>query len=147
MIVGPYLAEVLQCWPSRGRLGRELAHQSSGVAGRRALRQSSPIFLEASERTRHLGACRPQNAVVLVALVLAALVLAAGLTGRYGMTGAVTLAAISLAWLVVNGPMEGPVLLVVTRGHGLTGGDLAGLAGLGLAMFQGTRAHRARLTT
>jgi hypothetical protein len=84
---------------------------------------------------------------VVAAVVLAGLVLAAGLSGRYGMAGAVMLAAISVAWLVLNGPMEGPVLVVVARGHGLTGGDLAGLTGLGLAMFQGTRAHRARQTT
>jgi len=79
---------------------------------------------------------------VLAALVLAALVLAAGLTGRYGEAGAVTLAAISLAWLVVNGPMEGPVLLVVSPGHGLTGGDFAGIAGLSLAVVHGARASR-----
>ena len=82
---------------------------------------------------------------MLAALVLVALVLAAGLCARFGMPGVLTLAAVSIIWLVVNKPMEGPVLLVVVRGHGLTGGDLAGLAGLGLAAFRGARARRERL--
>jgi hypothetical protein len=86
-----------------------------------------------------------QDATVLAALVLVALVLAAGLSARFGMPGALTLAAMSILWLVVNKPMEGPVLVVVVRGHGLTGGDLAGLAGLGLAMFLGARARREHL--
>jgi hypothetical protein len=73
---------------------------------------------------------------VVAAVVLAGLVLAAGLSARYGMVGAVTLAAVSVAWLLVNGPMEGPILLTIARGHGLTGGDLAGLAGLALAAVQ-----------
>ena len=81
---------------------------------------------------------------MVAAVVLAGLVLAAGLSGRFGMTGAVSLAAMSLLWLVVNGPMEGPVLVVLTAGHGLTGGDLAGLVGLGLAAFQGAQARRER---
>ena len=57
------------------------------------------------------------------------------------------LAAISVVWFVVNGPMEGPVLIVVTAHHGLTGGDLAGLVGLGLAAFEGARARRERERT
>jgi hypothetical protein len=36
--------------------------------------------------------------------------------------------------------MEGVVILRLSRDHGLTGGDLAGAAGLALA---GVRAHRA----
>jgi hypothetical protein len=73
---------------------------------------------------------------VLAALVLAALVLVAGMSGPYGRRGAAALAVLSVLWLLVNSPMEGPVLLVVTRGHGVTGGDLAGLAGLGLAVWR-----------
>jgi hypothetical protein len=73
---------------------------------------------------------------VLAALALAALVLAAGMSGSYGRRGAVALALLSVLWFVVNGPMEGPTLLVVTRAHGLTAADLAGLAGLGLAGWQ-----------
>ena len=81
---------------------------------------------------------------MLAALVLAALVLTAGFASRFGMAGAVTLAAMSVLWLLVNGPMEGPILLTLTAGNGITGGDLAGLAGLGLAAFQGLRARQDR---
>jgi hypothetical protein len=47
-----------------------------------------------------------------------------------------------MLWLVVNGPMEGVVLLKVTRHHGLTGGDLAGIAGLALAAGRAYRSTR-----
>jgi hypothetical protein len=73
---------------------------------------------------------------VLAALVLAALVLAAGLSSSFGIGGALALAAISVLWLVVNGPMEGPILVGLSATHGITGGDLAGIAGLGLAGSQ-----------
>lgn len=81
---------------------------------------------------------------MVAALVLVALVLAAALSGRFGVRGALVLAGVSVLWFVVNGPMEGPVLVVVARGHGLTGGDLAGLTGLALAALQGARVRRER---
>jgi hypothetical protein len=84
---------------------------------------------------------------VVAALVLAGLVLTAGLSGRFGMAGAVALAGMSVLWLVVNGPMEGPTLVVLTRGHGITGGDLAGLAGLGLAAYRFASLRRSRAAT
>ncbi len=70
---------------------------------------------------------------MLAALVLAALLLTAGIGGAFRLPGVAVLAALSLLWLVVIGPMEGPVLLSLTRSHGLTGADLTGLVGLGLA--------------
>jgi hypothetical protein len=81
---------------------------------------------------------------VVAAVVLAGLVLAAGLSGRFGVVGAVALAATSVLWLLVNGPMEGPILVDLSPSHGITGGDLAGVVGLGLAAAQGTRAYRQR---
>jgi len=72
---------------------------------------------------------------MLPALVLAALVLAAGTLGRTGRAGAVLLGALSLVWLLVNNPVEGVILLTVTPSRGLTGADLAGLVGLGLAAW------------
>jgi hypothetical protein len=79
---------------------------------------------------------------MLAAVVLAGLVLLAGVSGRFGLRGAVLLAVVSMLWLVVNGPMEGVVLLKVTRHHGLTGGDLAGIAGLALAAVRAYRSTR-----
>jgi hypothetical protein len=81
---------------------------------------------------------------VLAAVVLVALVLVAGLTPRAGLRGALLLTLVAVAWLGVNHPMEGPTLLVVTHNHGLTGGDLAGFAGIGLAAVRAAQAVRAR---
>ena len=73
---------------------------------------------------------------MVAAVVLAGLVMSAGLSGMTGARGVAFLAALSLLWLLVNGPMEGPVLVEVTPGRGLTGADLAGLTGLALAAYR-----------
>ena len=82
---------------------------------------------------------------MVAAIVLAGLVLTAGLPGLFGSRGAVVLAALSLLWLVVNGPMEGPVLLTFSPGRGLTGADLAGFAGLAIAAYRFTALRRSRV--
>ena len=79
---------------------------------------------------------------MLAAVVLVALVLVAALSGPYGARGALALAAVSVLWFFVNGPMEGLILIRFTRANGLTGGDLAGLAGLGLAGYRLYRMRR-----
>ena len=81
---------------------------------------------------------------MFAAVVLALLVLVAGVGHRAGAAGAVLVAAVSVLWLVVNGPMEGEILLEVTPQDGLTGADLAGLTGLGLAAIQLSQVMRAR---
>lgn len=67
------------------------------------------------------------------ALVLALLVLGAALAPLYGRPAAAFLAAASLAWLVVDQPMEGEILWVVLPTHALTAGDFGGLTGLVVA--------------
>ncbi len=67
--------------------------------------------------------------VVLVALVLAVLQGLGTATGELGLrSGTVRQVAqivvLSLAWLLCNSPVEGRVLLVIGRGHGITTGDL-----------------------
>ena len=51
---------------------------------------------------------------------------------------------VSLVWPFVNRPMEGPVLLVVGQGHGLTVSDLLAPAGvlLSVVVLRGWRRHR-----
>ena len=71
---------------------------------------------------------------MLAGLVLVLLVVSAGLAGWVGRPGVVALALTSVLWLVVNQPVEGEVLLRVSTGHGLTSADLAGLAGLVMAV-------------
>lgn len=70
---------------------------------------------------------------LVAAGVLVGLVLLAAERRRLGPWGAPALALWSLLWLLVNSPMEGVTFFSVSASHGLTGGDLAGLAGLGLA--------------
>ena len=77
------------------------------------------------------------------AVVLAGLVLCAGFSRELGRGGAALLAAVSVLWLILNGPVEGVVLIEFSAGHGLTGADLAGVAGLSLAACRGF-ADRAR---
>jgi hypothetical protein len=73
---------------------------------------------------------------MLAAVVLCALVVVAGLGERWGRGGAAALAGVSLLWLLVNAPMEGVVFFTVSDTRGLTGADLAGFAGLGLAVWR-----------
>jgi hypothetical protein len=72
---------------------------------------------------------------MLAGLVLAGLVATGVVAGRFGRPGAVALAAVSVLWLLVNKPMEGRVLVTVNETHGLTEGDLAGVAGVLLAIL------------
>jgi hypothetical protein len=81
---------------------------------------------------------------VLVGLVLVALVVLAAVSERTGLWGVMALAAVSVAWLLVNGPAEGPVLWAVSEDHGLTATDLAGLAGLGIAAWRARQLMRRR---
>ena len=70
---------------------------------------------------------------MVASLVLICLVLSAGLSRELGGWGPVLLAGLSVVWLVVNGSMEGVVLVSLSAEHGVTGADLTGVAGLGLA--------------
>jgi uncharacterized membrane protein HdeD (DUF308 family) len=72
---------------------------------------------------------------MLAGLTLAALLLAGALAGRFGRPAAPALGALSVLWLLANGPMEGSVLLRVSPGHGLTAADLAGVVGILLALI------------
>jgi hypothetical protein len=78
------------------------------------------------------------------AVVLVALVFLAGVSAETGLLGAVGLAVVSVAWLVVNKAVEDPILFVVAPGRGLTTSDLAGITGLGLAVWRGYQARRHR---
>ena len=69
--------------------------------------------------------------VLLVALLACA---AATVRGRRGW--AMALVPLSLAWVLFNGPLEGPTLLVVASTHGVTASDLISVACLGLAAWR-----------
>jgi hypothetical protein len=82
---------------------------------------------------------------MVAALVLAGLVLSAGVNHDLGGWGPALLAVLSVWWLVVNGPVEGVVLVQVSEGHGITGADLAGVAGLAVAVLRGAVMLRQRV--
>lgn len=73
-------------------------------------------------------------------LILVSLVVAAGTADRTGRAGALTLAALSVLWLVVSDGLEGPVVWRITADNGLTATDFVGFAGLGLAAWRWRRA-------
>jgi hypothetical protein len=79
---------------------------------------------------------------MLPGLVLVAVIVLAAVSSRTGLGGAVVLAAVSVLWLLVNGSAEGSVLWSFSRDHGLTETDLAGIAGLGVAVWRGAQAFR-----
>lgn len=79
---------------------------------------------------------------VVAGIVLGLLVLSAGTSDRTGRFGALVLLALSIVWLRVNTEMEGAVLYVFEEGRGLTAADLAGFAGILIALWRlvtGTR--------
>lgn len=55
---------------------------------------------------------------------------------------AVCLAALALAWLFGNGPLEGRILWTFTQQHGLTVSDLLSAAGLAIAALTWRRSNR-----
>ncbi|MCM0621848.1 hypothetical protein [Nocardioides bruguierae] len=78
------------------------------------------------------------------ALVLVMLLLSITAMPYAQWAGVVAVAFFSGLWILANGPMEGAVLLVVAPTHGLTAGDLVGLAGLAIAGGRGWVLWRAR---
>jgi 4-hydroxybenzoate polyprenyltransferase len=85
-------------------------------------------------------------AVVVLVLLLAAMV-GAAVTGSLACAGLVLL--LSAAWVLVNKPIEGMVLVPITKENGITSSDLLSVLGLGVAllavaMHRSRRAGRAR---
>ena len=64
--------------------------------------------------------------VVLVGLLLATL----RARGRPRRAAALLLLPASAAWVLFNGPIEGPILLTLTANHGLTVSDLLAVVGV-----------------
>ncbi len=67
--------------------------------------------------------------VLLVVLVVLLLVALRG-GGRAREVAAVLLVPVSVAWVLFNGPLEGPVLLTLSQTHGVTVSDLLAVVGV-----------------
>jgi hypothetical protein len=70
----------------------------------------------------------------IVLLVLVVLLLVTVLSIRGTRWWAVALILLSLSWLVINKPLEGPILLYINRWHGLTLADLVSFVGIAVAI-------------
>ena len=82
-------------------------------------------------------------AALLLATISAFLVLIGATTTRVpAARSALQLIALSAAWLLVNSPVEGRVLLEVVPRHGFTQADLGAVLPLALAVAQGALALR-----
>jgi hypothetical protein len=85
--------------------------------------------------------------MLLAVLVLLALVGCAVLCWRDTPVWPVVLIVLCGLWLLVNKPLEGPVLLVLSRDHGITVSDLLAAGGVILAavlLYRRTLRQRAR---
>ncbi|ROP42844.1 hypothetical protein [Pseudokineococcus lusitanus] len=82
--------------------------------------------------------------MLVIGVVLAALLVATGVALlRPGPLAVVAVVAAGVAWWLVNGPVEGAVLHVVTPTHGLTVADLLVPPLVGLAVLAAVRRRRA----
>jgi hypothetical protein len=86
-------------------------------------------FLWPAKRAVHLANTHPKVALLVLAL-LAVTAVGATLGSR---VAALSLVVLSVAWLLVNGPFEGPTLVVLSWSHGITAADLISVAGVSLA--------------
>ena len=76
--------------------------------------------------------------VVLVGLILAAL----RARGRRQRVAAVLLLPVAAAWVLFNGPIEGPILLTLSTDHGLTVSDLLAVVAVLVAVAVLVRRRR-----
>jgi hypothetical protein len=84
------------------------------------------------QRMRHLASQAPG----LPLMILALLIFFAIRTVRGDRWSAIILLPLSLAWLLFNGPIEGPTLLVISYSHGVTLSDLLSVACVGLSAWR-----------
>ena len=82
--------------------------------------------------------------MIVALLVLLALAGAALLCRRDSPAWPVLLILLCGLWLLVNKPLEGPVLVDVSRGHGITLSDLLAPAGMAVAAVLLYRRSRRR---
>ncbi|QMU22866.1 hypothetical protein [Gordonia rubripertincta] len=89
---------------------------------------------------------QPVDPSVFHALVLLNLLFVSGAwcLARPTYRAAVVVAAVSVAWFMWNGPIEGRVLLSINLDHGFTESDILSILGLGIAAITFTRTRERR---
>jgi hypothetical protein len=68
--------------------------------------------------------------VVLLVLLVGLLMATLASRGRRRRTTALLLLPASAAWMLFNGPIEGPILLTISSSHGVTVSDLLAVVGV-----------------
>ena len=68
--------------------------------------------------------------VVLLVLLVGLLLAALRARGRQRRAAALLLLPASAAWVLFNGPIEGPILLTLSTNHGVTVSDLLAVVGV-----------------
>lgn len=84
------------------------------------------------QQVRDVVAGEPMFAVLLLAVLLGCALLA--VSGD--RLAALALVPLSLAWVVFNGPLEGPTLLALSWSHGVTVADVISVVGLAIAAWR-----------
>jgi hypothetical protein len=80
--------------------------------------------------------------VVLLVLLVGLLLATLQTRGRPRRAAALLLLPASAAWVLFNGPIEGPILLTLSANHGVTVSDLLAVAGVlvaGVVLMLGDR--------
>ena len=80
--------------------------------------------------------------VVLLVLLVGLLIAALQGRGQRRRAAAALLLPVSVAWVLFNGPIEGPILLTFSTDHGLTVSDLLAAVGVlvgGVVLVRGNR--------
>jgi len=104
--------------------------------GRRLTKALLTPFSRPAHQARDIVNAAPGLALLLLALLVATAVLAV----RGNRLAALGLVPLSLAWLLLNGPFEGPTLVTLSWSHGITAADLLAVAGLAIAGWRLTGA-------
>ncbi|MCZ4653816.1 hypothetical protein O4157_20630 [Gordonia amicalis] len=89
---------------------------------------------------------QPVDPSVFHALVLLNLLFVTGswCLARPTYRAAVVMAAVSFAWFMWNGPIEGRVLISINIDHGFTESDILSILGVGIAAITFTRTRERR---
>ena len=102
-----------------------------GLARRLAKALAAP-FVWPVQRLRGLAAEEPMFALLLLVVLLGCAYRAV----RGDRLAALFLVPLSFAWILFNGPFEGPTLFVISWSHGVTASDLISVACLLIAAWR-----------
>jgi hypothetical protein len=86
------------------------------------------------------------TALVVLAVLVGLVASMAWVTATGSVVGAGLLLLLSAAWVLVNKPVEGVVLVPITQENGITSSDLVAVLGVGVALLA-VAVHRSRRAT